>query len=163
MGRPMHELVEALQITAQRLRTGAPYRWTHQGACNCGHLAQTVTRLSKAELHRMALQKAGDWSEHAIDYCPDSGFPLDHVIEKLLELGLTTDDLVHLERLSDPAIVAEAKHEGRVLDYRSRADVVWYLDCWAGLLERKQAAGRAADLAARPGRNTPQAKSREAA
>lgn len=137
MGRPTHELVEALRITARRLRTGVPYRWTHQGACNCGHLAQTVTRLSKAELHKLALEKAGDWAEHAIDYCPDSGYPLDHVIEKILELGLSTDDIVHLERLSDPAVVAEAKRQGRQLDYRSRDDVVWYLDTWAQLLEAK--------------------------
>ena len=137
MGRPTHELVEALRSTAQRLRTGATYRWTHQGACNCGHLAQTVTRMSKAELHRIALEKAGDWAEHAIDYCPDSGYPLDHVIEKILGLGLTTDDIVHLERLSDPAVVAEAKSQGRVLDYRSRDDVVWYLECWARLLNEK--------------------------
>lgn len=137
MGRPTHELVEALRSTAQRLRTGVPYRWTHQGACNCGHLAQTVTRLSKAELHRIALEKAGDWAEHAIDYCPDSGYPLDHVIEKILGLGLTTDDIVHLERLSDPAVVAAARLQGRDLDYRSRDDVVWYLECWSRLLNAK--------------------------
>lgn len=136
MGRPTHELIEALRITAQRLRTGAPYRWTHQGACNCGHLAQTVTRLPKAEIHRLALQKAGDWADHAIDYCPDSGYPLDHVIEKLLDLGLSTDDIVHLERLSDPVVVAEAKRANRDLDYRSREDVIWYLDCWAKHLEK---------------------------
>jgi hypothetical protein len=93
--------------------------------------------MSKAELHRIALEKAGDWAEHAIDYCPDSGYPLDHVIEKILGLGLTTDDIVHLERLSDPAVVAEAKSQGRDLDYRSRDDVVWYLECWARLLNEK--------------------------
>lgn len=133
MGRPTHELIHALRVTAERLKTDAPYRWTHQGACNCGHLAQTVTRLSKAELHRMALQKAGDWSAHAVEYCPGSGYPVDHVIEQMLALGLTTDDIVHLERLSDPRVVARLAPLAP-LDFRARAHVTAYLEAWADLL-----------------------------
>ena len=30
------------------------------GSCNCGHLAQTVTRLTKAEIHTQALQRYGE-------------------------------------------------------------------------------------------------------
>ncbi|WP_243635867.1 hypothetical protein [Hymenobacter edaphi] len=41
-------VIEALRTTAQRLSTQAPYQWGHMGSCNCGHLAQTITRLSKA-------------------------------------------------------------------------------------------------------------------
>ncbi len=41
------DLIEALRRTAARLATGAEYRWTHMGSCNCGHLAQTVTELCR--------------------------------------------------------------------------------------------------------------------
>lgn len=138
MGRPRLELIDALRETAARLRRGAEYRWTHQGMCNCGHLAQTVTSLSRAEIHAMALEKQGDWAEHARDYCPESGFPIDHVIESMLGLGMSTTDIVHLERVSDPRVL-KALEEGRHLDKRDRDDVIRYLDAWARLLEEELA------------------------
>ncbi|MBC7794209.1 MAG: hypothetical protein H7Z43_10920 [Clostridia bacterium] len=128
------QLIDALMLTADRLSTGAEYQWTHMGACNCGHLAQTVTHLSRAKLHALALEKPGDWSEQAIDFCPTSGFPMDHVIATMLELGLTTQDLVHLERLSDTAVLAHLPLERRHLDYRERDDVVLYLETLAAML-----------------------------
>lgn len=135
MSHPRPELIEALRETAARLRSGAEYRWTHQGMCNCGHLAQTVTKFSRAELHAMALEKQGDWTEHAREYCPDSGFPIDHVIESMLGLGLSTADIAHLEQVSDPRVLRALPEGQRALDKRDRTDVVRYLETWAGLLE----------------------------
>lgn len=140
MARPEPRLIEALRATAGRLESGASYRWTHMGMCNCGHLAQTVTGHRKEELHRMALEKAGDWSQQVVDYCPTSGFPMDHVITSLLDLGLTQSDLRHLEWLSDPAILRRVPADrragqGRYLDRRRRSDVVLYLRTWADQLE----------------------------
>lgn len=143
MGYPTLELILALRHTAERLRQGAPYRWTHQGACNCGHLAQTVTKLPREEIHRRAVEKAGDGSEHAIEYCPKSGYPIDHIIESMLAIGRATDDLVHLERLTDPKVLARIEGT-RHLDHRSRDDVVLYLEAWADLLEEQRAAQHAA-------------------
>lgn len=136
MGRPTPELVNALRTTAARLRGGAEYRWTHQGMCNCGHLAQTVTRRSRGELHRMALEKQGEWADHAVEYCRDSGYPIDHVITEMLQLGMTTDDIAHLERVSDPRVLQRLPDGERALDKRARDDVVRYLEEWALLLEQ---------------------------
>lgn len=130
-------LVTALRRTAARIGAGARYRWTHQGACNCGHLAQTLTDRTPAELHALALQKAGDWAQHAVDHCTTSGYPIDHVIDTMLAVGLTTDDLVHLERLSDPEIVRAFPPGERDLDFRERGDVVRYMERWADLLEAR--------------------------
>ncbi|MEM8964472.1 MAG: hypothetical protein AAGD38_23500, partial [Acidobacteriota bacterium] len=105
MARPHPDLIEALRSTARRLENGAEYRWTHMGSCNCGHLAQTVTKLSRAEIHRMALEKAGDWQRQVIDHCPTSGYPMDHVIAALLDLGLNREDLARLERLSSTEVL----------------------------------------------------------
>ncbi len=135
MARPNLPLIDALRITAQRLAEGADYRWTHMGSCNCGHLAQTVTRLDRASLHRMALEKAGDWSEQARDYCPNSGYPLDHVIRSLLDLGLSTNDLADLERLQNDSVRRRLPPGERELDHRAPQDTVRYLRAWADLLE----------------------------
>lgn len=142
MARPEPRLIEALRSTAQRLESGASYRWTHMGMCNCGHLAQTVTGRRKEELHRMAQEKAGDWSQQVVDYCPTSGFPMDHVITSLLDLGLSQSDLRHLEWLSDRAILRQipARHRsgsGHYLDRRRRSDVVLYMRTWADQLENQ--------------------------
>lgn len=129
------DLATALRMTAARLLEGSHYRWTHQGACNCGHLAQTLTRQTREEIHRAAVQKAGDWREHAIDYCPASGYPIDHILTQMLEAGLTLGEIEHLERLKDPRVVRTIPLEARPLDHRRREDVARYMTAWAALLE----------------------------
>ncbi len=135
MARATAELITVLRTTADRLAGGAHYRWSHQGACNCGHLAQTVTSLSRAEIHRRALQKAGDWQRHTIDYCPTSGYPIDHIISAMLEIGLTPEDLAHLERLSDRKILRRLPSGRRELNHRKREDVILYMRTLATMLE----------------------------
>jgi hypothetical protein len=149
-------LIDALRATAERLRGETTYRWTHMGACNCGHLAQTVTELSREELHAMATARAGDWSEQAREYCGASGYPIDHVIGTMLGMGLTREDIADLERLSGRAVLRSLPPEARGLDHRRKADVVRYLDAWAALLEAQHPGSEAsrrelaevADLAA---------------
>lgn len=137
MARPTRRLVDALRTTAARLRAGSEYRWTHMGACNCGHLAQTITGRSPAEIHRLAVQKAGDWGEHAVDHCPASGYPIDHVLDQMLAVGLERSDVEHLERLSDPAVLRRFEIGDRALSHRDRADVVRYMEAWADRLEER--------------------------
>jgi hypothetical protein len=129
-------LVTALRTTAARMASGAVYTWTHLGACTCGHLAQTLTPLSPAEIHRLALQRPGDWAEQALEFCPSSGLPLDHVFSTMLAVGLSTDDIANLERLADPRVQQTLDPAlMRSLDYRNRDHVVAYLRAWAALLE----------------------------
>ncbi|WP_400190648.1 hypothetical protein [Hymenobacter sp. B81] len=131
-------VIEALRTTAQRLAAEAPYQWGHMGSCNCGHLAQTITRLSKADIHARALQRYGDWDQQLRDYCPSSGLPIDAVIDEMLALGFTRGDLAYLERLSDPLIRAALPLERRHgLQHNRRDDVVLYLRTWAELLEQE--------------------------
>lgn len=134
------KLILALRKTAERLTSGEYYNWCHQGACNCGHLAQSITNLSKAEIHAFALEKTGDWGEHAIDYCPSSGYPIDHILHSMLAVGLTPDDIVHFERLSSPVVLASIPPQHRNLNYRRREDVILYLNAWASILETEFAA-----------------------
>ena len=135
-------VIQALRTTAHRLANEAPYQWGHMGSCNCGHLAQTITRLSKAEIHSRAMQRYGDWERQLTDYCPTSGLPIDQTIDEMLALGFTRQDLAHLERLADPAIRAAIPFERRnALLHNQRDDVVLYLRTWADLLEQQLLAG----------------------
>ena len=170
-------LYHALRVTAQRIRSTTAYQWGHFGACNCGHLAQTITQRNKADIHRAATvrvatwaqpatlerseslslqmphaKRAGvrgsgqrtvptkwvrypvdDWADATVAYCPTSGLPLDDIITEMLNAGLTLSEIRHLERLSDPRILAALPHP-RHLRRNNPADVALYLETWADLI-----------------------------
>ncbi|MGD8862232.1 MAG: hypothetical protein PVI30_19625 [Myxococcales bacterium] len=134
MARPTTELILALRATADRLRRGARYRWSSFAHCNCGNLVQAVTALSPEEITEAAFSSPGDWGQQAREFCPGTGYPLEYVFQRLLELGLDPDDFGHLERLSDPAVL---RRLGRSVElhHNRRQDVVVYLRAWADLLE----------------------------
>lgn len=136
--------VSALRRTAARLRLGARYQWGHFGACNCGHLAQTLTNLSREEIHRAAVERAKDWGDAAVEYCPTSGYPLDHILTEILSAGFSLDDVAHLEELSAKRVLAELPEERRHLRRNDREDLIAYLLAWADLLEREDGVSFAA-------------------
>lgn len=138
MARANLKLISALRATAAKLEAGAPYRWTHMGACNCGHLAQTVTHLSADDIRRYALERSGEWAEQGLEFCPTSGYPMDSILSALFELGLSSDDLGKLERLTDPEVVRRLPVElRRELSYRERDHVVLYMRAFADLLQER--------------------------
>lgn len=138
MATPNLALISALRKTAKKLTTGAPYQWGHMGSCNCGNLAQEVSKLSKAEIHAYAMRnRQGDWSEQTDAYCPVSNQPMDLLITQMTEIGLTTTDLKNLEKLSDVQVLRRLPSEFRYLQHNQRDHVVMYLREWATLLEEQ--------------------------
>ena len=95
MTRPNPDLIAALRATAARLEGGAHYRWTQMGSCNCGHLAQTLTRRAPAEIHRAAVERASSWAMTPVDdWADDAGWSgeMGSIMAGLLEaesFGLT--------------------------------------------------------------------------
>jgi hypothetical protein len=152
MAKPTLELITALRATADRIDGGVRFQWAHMGNCNCGHLAQTLTKLTPAAIHSQALETVGDWATQCRDHCPDSGMPMDSIIETMVKAGLTTVDIANLERLLDDEVLSRVNEERKPLDHRSREDAVVYMRTWADLLEerwkrhieQKQAANEAA-------------------
>lgn len=136
MARATIELVQALRATAARLSNGAKYRWSHFAVCNCGNLAQTITRLTPKQIYDAAFQRPGDWGEQAMEFCPTSGYPIDWVLGKMLAIGMTPEDVRHLERLSDDRVLRRVG-AGRPLRHTCREDVVLYMRAWADLLEER--------------------------
>jgi len=129
------ELIQAVRTTAQKIENNSSYQWGHMGLCNCGFLAQEITSLSKDEIHRRAMQRHGDWMEQLNDYCSTSGLPMDDLIEQLVDFGFTLEELSHLERLSDRAVLERLPIEKRYLNHNVKADVIVYLNTWATMLE----------------------------
>lgn len=136
------ELIAALRTTAARLSGSVAYQWGHMGECNCGHLVQTVTGLGKAEIHRAAMDREGDWQQQAVEYCPSSGRRMDDILTALLELGMGPTDVAQLEWLSDPAVLARVAPAHGPLRRNERAHVVLYMCALADLLEERLHARR---------------------
>lgn len=137
MARPTPELIYALRQTAKKLQDGSPYQWGHMGGCNCGNLAQELTKLNKDQIHRYAMQRYGDWNEQIDDYCSTSQMPLDLLIGEMLNAGLQLEDLKHLEKLDDRQILMHLPVEKRFLKHNIREDVATYMTTWATILEEQ--------------------------
>ncbi len=139
MAIPSLKIIDALRKTANQIQNGSRYEWGHMGSCNCGNLAQTITTFSRAEIQKYAIEKRGDWNEQLIDYCPTSGFPMDLIIEKMIDFGFSKQDLRHLEWLSDTEIVQEVLKDKSIthLSRNSKSDTILYMKTWAKLLEDK--------------------------
>ncbi|WP_299290651.1 hypothetical protein [uncultured Mucilaginibacter sp.] len=145
MAKATIPVIEALRKTAANLQNKAPYQWGHMGLCNCGNLAQVVTNLDKAAIHREAMRRHGDWNEQLFDYCPQSGLPFDHIIDTMLDFGFTRTDLAHLEKLSDDRILANLPQGKHYLSHNKSEDVIKYLNSWANLLENQLVSGMVID------------------
>ena len=137
MARPTLVLIQALRQTAKNLKTGAPYQWGHMGGCNCGNLVQELTQLNKDQIHQYAMERHGDWTEQAEDYCSTSQMPIDLLINELLNAGLMLEDLKHLERLNDRQVLIRFPREKRFLKHNVREDVIAYMNAWAELQEEQ--------------------------
>jgi hypothetical protein len=137
MAQARIHIIEALRNTATTLESSTQYQWGHMGACNCGFLAQEVTKLRKDEIHSRAMEKHGDWNEQLNDYCPTSGFRIDDLISEMLAFGFDADDLKHLEKLSDPKILRALPVLERNLKNNIKSDVVKYLNVWTRQLEEE--------------------------
>ena len=137
MAKASIKLVAALRETARRLRNGANYSWGHHGACNCGNLLQVLTPLSEGEILRYAHTAVGEWTELAEEYCPTSNAPVNLVMSKLEQAGLTPVDIRHIEYLTDPEVLAHLPGGFRWLQKNVREDVIIYFETFAHLLEEQ--------------------------
>ncbi len=134
---PSRALIDVLRETADRIADGADYRWSHFGRCNCGHLVQTITRVSPAEIHEACTRELTEWSEIPEDYCAGTGLKLEYLLDRLRELGLDRDDMRHMEDLSDPVVLRALPGGHRWLLRHDRVDVVAYFRTLADVLEAR--------------------------
>jgi hypothetical protein len=137
MAHPNLKLVETLRKAAKNLRNGAPYAWGNHGSCNCGHILQVVTHLSKKEILEYAQSTQGEWTEIAEDYCGVTNAPAYLLISQLEKLGLTPTDIHNLEYLEDRRVLENLPGGFRWLKRNVREDVVVYFETMAEMLEEE--------------------------
>ena len=137
MAHPNIQLIAALREAAQNLRNGAHYAWGHHGSCNCGHVLQVVTQLSKEEIIRYAQTIYGEWTEIAEEYCGVTSAPAYMLVSRLEKLGLTPTDIHNLEYLEDRTVLQNLPGGFRWLKKNVREDVIVYFETFAQLLEER--------------------------
>jgi hypothetical protein len=137
MANPNKNLIKALRETAVKLREGATYAWGNHGACNCGNLLQVITPLSRQEIMSYAQTGIGEWTELATDYCGVTDAPVDLLLSKLIEVGLTPSDIHNLEYLDNRDVLENLPGGFRWLKRNERNDVIVYFETFADMLEAK--------------------------
>lgn len=137
MAHPNIQLITALREAAKNLRAGSHYAWGHHGSCNCGHVLQVVTQLSKEEIVRHAQTIYGEWTEIAEEYCGISNAPAYLLVSELEKLGLTPTDIHNLEYLEERTVLENLPGGFRWLKKNVREDVIVYFETFAQVLEEK--------------------------
>jgi len=139
MAHPTIELTEGLRKAAKSLRGGIFYAWGHHGACNCGQLLQATTQLTKEEILTYAHTGNGEWTEIAEEYCSITGAPVNMLLSRLEQMGLTPVDIHYLEYLTDREVLKHLPGGFRWLKRNVREDVILYFEAMADLLEERMA------------------------
>jgi hypothetical protein len=137
MAHPNIKLIEVLREAAQNLRNGSDYAWGNHGSCNCGHILQVVTHLSKNEIVEHAQSVYGEWTEIAEDYCGVTNAPAYLLVSKLEKLGLTPTDIHNVEYLQDRTVLQNLPGGFRWLKRNVREDVIMYFETMAAMLEEE--------------------------
>ena len=137
MAHPNLGLIGALRQAASNLENGAHYAWGHHGSCNCGHLLQVVTHLSKEDILRNAHTGIGEWTEIAESVCEVTDLPAHLMIARLQAIGLTPTDIHNLEYLQDCKVLESLPGGFRWLKKNVREDVVLYFQTMASMLEEQ--------------------------
>ncbi len=137
MAKATPHLIAALRRAADKISKENNYQWGHMGQCNCGHLAQELTNLSSSDIHRIAMQRSGDWNDQCEDYCETSNMPIDILISELLSKGLAIEDLMKLEKLSDSEVLNRLPAGISYLEKNNKKHVAIYMNTWAKLLENQ--------------------------
>lgn len=131
-------IADLLRETADRLDGGARYEWGHMGRCNCGHLVQTLTEMTDRQIAESVNHQLDEWSEHARDYCEQTGSPVEDLFTALAEVGFSHRDVMALEYLNDPRVRAELGERGQGLRRNYAPDVSLYMRTLADVIEKEQ-------------------------
>lgn len=137
MAKSNPELISALRVTAKRLANGAKYEWGHMGRCNCGHLVQTITKMTDREIVQSIDFALDEWTEHAKDYCAGSGKKVDDLFKALQNVGFNHEDVIRLEYLSDRNVLKRVDSDRKYLQKNNVEDVTLYMNTMADLLEEE--------------------------
>lgn len=135
------KLIDVLNITIQDLKLNRKeYNWTDQNKCNCGLVAQNVLRNDKFIIY-------DGWSAGA-RRCKQTGAAINGVFARLFAIGLTEEDIIHLEHQNNIEILKEAGLRADLLNLDTgetcsygrseKKSFIKYLEAWVRILEREK-------------------------
>lgn len=113
------KLIDVLEKCIAALRAGSVgYNWHEQCSCNCGIVAQAITGkvhdkmkegyLNKGLVYLEVNKIRCTWSNLVKEYCPITGESLLEIFNLFYSYGISREDIVHLEYLSDKKILAKS-------------------------------------------------------
>ena len=126
-----NKLIKALNKTATDLDNGCNYEWGHMGRCNAGCLVQNLTNKTDKEIAKMVNFEIDEWSEHANDYCHGTNENVNELFDSLKQFGLSYQDMMHIEYLSDPKVLSHLPDDRKHLQKNNPKDVSAYMRCFA--------------------------------
>lgn len=112
-------LIKSLELAIDALRNDTIfYHWKRSYSCNAGIVAQTLLGVTRKELAEISEPLFRDlpgenmtWKKGIKYNCPITGEAMPEVIKRLEAAGLHRNDIVHLEYLDNPAILANSTIE----------------------------------------------------
>jgi hypothetical protein len=125
MNNKKEKLINGLRLSISALTNDTIiYDWHQQESCNCGVVAQAITGIKRDKLKlkfsEQISEKLNDikykddkkvqltW-RNAVKYlCPITGLSNIEILDRLHGAGLSKEDMVHLEYMNNPAILAKS-------------------------------------------------------
>jgi len=155
------KLITAIRQAADALENGTfNYQWSKPHQCNCGVVASALLGKTPKQLNKMIPKgDSRSWKNMVEEFCPVSGTPRRVIFQKLMDCGMTTKDMVELEALSNPKVLAKCNFGKEVYTHTTgwlwwkkthvhevvnkaqfdhKAHVVIYLRAWANLLSEQE-------------------------
>lgn len=178
MNQRKQNLIEALERVVYNLKNGTLYyKWSHQNSCNCGVVVQSLLKLGLTEFYQktessyifdnktlakyMGIEVEdthATWKNAAAVYCPITGIPTQEIFKELYELGLTNEDINHLEFMTNEAILEKSgiitrnkkkfslknffrsKNNNSISEgkyYTKKENLILYLSSWVKILKEE--------------------------
>jgi len=98
---------------------------------------QATTQLTKEEIVTYAHSGTGEWTELAEENCSVTNAPVNLLLTKLQQLGLTPTDIHNIEYLEDRDVLGRLPGGFRWLKRNIRENVIEYFEAMATILEEK--------------------------
>ena len=130
-------LIDALRETSSRLSDDTvEYQGVWDNVCGSPHPnPYRHEQFRDCGVYRLQLD---EWSEHATDYCSKTGCKVDDIFLTIEQHGMTHEDIVKLENLSDRKVLDNLVGGFRHLERNNRSDVIDYMNSFADLLEKSE-------------------------
>lgn len=143
------ELADALRNAVTEIKAGK-YCWADASRCNCGVVAQQLLGCNSVQLHQKMRSEdiVGSWGIRCRDrMCSSTGQPLGVVLDRLVEAGMSYNDIADLEMINNPDIRVRANlgmtvcgediRHRPIFEEFHRPETIAYMLAWADMIDEQ--------------------------